>query len=183
MKLSKQTAKNYAQALFELGNNDLSIVETFLTEIKSINEFVEMSSDIKKIFQNPVIPKEGKKKLVETLGRNASKTIGNFLYILIDKNRFNLLPEIQNLLENLINKQKGIVIAEVYSAQEIEESKAKKIVETLRQSVSTSNTLKDIKIEKRLDPSLIGGIKVKINDLVYDGSIRGRLENLKRRLR
>ena len=51
----------------------------------------------------------------------------------------------------------------------------------LRRTVST-NDIKEIKIEQSIDPELIGGIKVKINDLVYDGSIKGRLENLKRRL-
>jgi len=75
-----------------------------------------------------------------------------------------------------------LVETEVSSAYELDQLIINKIVETLRRNVPTTNHAKDIKIEQKIDPTLIGGLKVKINDLVYDGSIKGRLENMRRRL-
>lgn len=181
MKENKKTARNYAQALMELTGGDVNLQDTFLDEIKNINQLMSKDEPIRKIFENPGISKDEKKKIVETLKHNISAKIFNFLCVLIDKQRFNILSEIQDELNKLVNKAKGIVIAEVYSSQEIEESMVKTIVETLRRSVSTKD-VKDIKVEQKIDHSLIGGLKVKINDLVFDGSIKGRLENIKRRL-
>lgn len=181
MKENKKIARNYAQALIELTGGDVNLQDTFLDEIKNINQLMLKNETIRKIFENPGISKDEKKKIVETLKHNISMKIFNFLCVLIDKQRFNILSEIQDELNKLVNKAKGIVIAEVYSVQKIEDSMVKTIVETLQRSVSTKD-VKDIKVEQKIDHSLIGGLKVKINDLVFDGSIKGRLENIKRRL-
>ena len=181
MKENKKIARNYAQALMGLSGSDLGLQETYLREIKSINELINNVKEAKQVLENPGITKDEKKKLVETFQHNISATVVNFLYLLIDKNRFNILSEIQDELTKLVNKAKGIVIAEVYSTKELDSSTANMIVETLRRSVSTDD-VKEIKIDQRVDPLLIGGLKVKINDLVYDGSIKERLDNIKRRL-
>ena len=181
LKRLQQTAKNYAQALIELTGDNLNSQELILEEIKTVNEFICKLETAKKVFANPVISKDEKKKLAQKLQDKISKTTLNLLYVLIDKQRFYLLSEIQDQLSKLVNKKKGIVVAEVHSAHELDPEIVGKIVETLRRSIST-NDVKDIKIEQKIDQSLIGGLKVKINDLVYDGSIKGRLENLKRRL-
>lgn len=179
MQQSSQIAKNYAQALIELTENDLSSQEKFLNEIKALNESFSNTKELKQIFESPAISKDEKKKIVETLRQQVSREIFNFLCILIDKQRFNVLPEIQNELNKLINKQKGIVVAEVSSVNELENETLERLRQRL-EGILGSN--KKITIEFKTEPSLIGGIKVKINDLVYDGSIKGRLENMKRRL-
>ena len=179
MKESNKIAKNYAQSLFELGKDDLALQETFLNDIKIINEAINKMTDAKKVFENPGISKDEKKKLVETLRQSISTTVINFLYLLIDKQRFNLLPEIQDWLIKFVNNKKGIVVAEISSACELDSSALEKLKVKLENILSKSET---VKIETRVEPELIGGMKVKINDLVYDGSIKGRLENLKRRL-
>ena len=181
MNKSSKVAKNYAQALVELASDDIQLQEKFLSEVTEVANALNNLKDAKKILENPGISKEEKKKFIETLRRSVSKTIMDFLYLLIDNHRFNLLPEIQNFLNKLVNKKKGIVIAEVSSTKELDLSTINMIVETLWRSVSTGD-VKEIKIDQRVDPLLVGGIKVKINDLVYDGTIKGRLENLKRRL-
>ena len=176
-----RAAKNYARALIELTADNINLQEQFLSEISKINNILSSLKDAKRVLENPGISKEEKKKLAETLRPGISGTIINLLCLLIDNHRSNLLLEIQNYLTDFINKKKGIVIAEVYSTKELDSGTLNMIVETLRQSVSTDD-VKEIKIDQRMDPLLIGGIKVKINDLVYDGSIKGKLENLKRRL-
>ena len=180
MQLSKQISKNYAQALIELAGGDLSLEETFLNEIKSINEIISQIKETKQIFENPGISKDEKKELIKNLfSGKINQNVLNFLFLLIDKQRFNILPDIQNWLNKFINNRKGIVIAEVTSALELDAN----TLENLKQKFETLlKEDKKVTIETKIEPALIGGLMVKINDLVYDGSIKGKLDNLKRRL-
>lgn len=180
MKVSKQIAKNYAKALLELANNDVSHQETLLSGISIVNMLTSMVKGTKQVFKNPSISKESKKEILKKVfeGKINQKNL-NFLFLLIDKQRFDLLPEIQDELNKLVNKNKNIVIAEVSSTSKLEQG----ALETLKarlESIVGNN--KKVTIESKVEPELMGGLKVKINDLVYDGSIKGRLENLKRRL-
>ena len=179
MQASKQIAKNYAQALIELANNDLILQEAFLSEIDAINESINQTKGAKELFEIPTIPEDEKKDLIKKLfDGKISQKILNFMFLLIDNNRFNTLSEIQNQLIKLVNKAKGIVVAEVSSAFEIDSA----TLESLRQKLESLLVKEKITIKSKIEPDLIGGLKVKINDLVYDGSIKGRLENLKGKL-
>ena len=180
MKAQKQIAKKYAQALIELAENDLNLQETFFHEIKTINDSLFQTTNSKQIFKNPAISKNEKKELIKNLflGKTNQRVL-NFLFLLIDKQRFGLMAEIQNEMLKLVNKSKGVVVAEIFSANELD----KDALENLRQKLeSTLGQNEKITIESKIEPGLIGGLKVKINDLVYDGSVKEKLENLKRRL-
>lgn len=178
-----KSSKNYAQALIELAGENASLKDTFFNEIKEINIAFSKVPNSKKIFSSPAISKEEKKSIVKKmLQGKVNETIFNFLNILIENDKLSLLEEIQNQYLILLNKSKGILVAEVYSAHEISDDTVKALIETLQCNISNTQNVNNIVIEKKLDPSLIGGLKLKINDLVYDGSIKSRLEGLKRRL-
>ena len=180
MQLSKQIARNYAQALIELTKSDLSLQEVLLNEIKFISELINSTKDAKEVFNNPGISKEEKQELIKKLfGEKVNEKSLNLLFLLIDKQRFNLLSEIQNQLSNLVNKNKGIVIAKVSSTSKLDTNTLESLKQRLEKILGKSEK---VTIESRIEPELIGGFVVRVNDLVYDGSIKGRLENLKRRL-
>ena len=133
MQTSKKTIKNYAQALIELTNGDVNLQETFLSEIKTINNAFEEIKDTKKIFENPAISAEEKKGLLKKLfSEKISQNVYNLLFVLLDNKRFNLLPEIQNHLIKLVNKSKNIVIAEVSSASELDNTTLEKLKQKWR---------------------------------------------------
>ncbi|MBI3591704.1 MAG: ATP synthase F1 subunit delta [Candidatus Melainabacteria bacterium] len=180
MQESKQVSRNYAQALIELSGGDLGLQECFLSEIKAINESISQVKGAKQIFENPSISKDEKKELLKKLLDGKINQINlSFLFLLIDKQRFNLLPEIQNQLIKVVNKNKGMSIAKVTSASELDSV----TLETIRQKLENLlGKSEKVTIESKIEPGLLGGVVVKINDLVYDGSIKGKLENLKRRL-
>ena len=180
MQESKQVGKNYAQALIELAGSDLSLQESFVSEIKAINESISQVKGAKQTFENPSISKDEKKELLKKLLSGKINQINlNFLFLLVDKQRFNLLPEIQNQLTKLVNKNKGVAIAKVSSAIELDSATLETIKQKLENILEKSEK---VTIESKVEPELLGGVVVKINDLVYDGSIRGKLENLKRKL-
>lgn len=180
MKNEIKTSKVYSQALIELTNNDLPLQENIFNEIKDINQILSSTKDAKVFFNNPAISKEEKKSLInKTFSGKINETLLKFLFVLIDNQKFDYLPEIQNQYLALLNKSKGIVIAEVTSAHELDSSIVNAISDALKHNLSS---IGQVKIETKIVPELIGGLKVKVGDLVYDGSIKGRLDGLKRRL-
>jgi len=113
------------------------------------------------------------------LGDKISRKLFNFLNLLIDKQRFNLISDIQNEFNKLVNKNKGLFVAEVSTASQISPDELEQIKRKLETLIGKNEK---VSIDSKTDPNLIGGVVVKMNDLVYDGSIKGRLENMKRRL-
>ncbi len=175
---SKRVSKNYALALFEL----IGIIqeqEIVLNELTVINETITIVKQAKDVFHNPSISKDVKKELIKKLFQGKiNQNLLNFLFILVDNQRFNLLQDVKEHFQRLVNKSKGMTFAEVSSACELDKSAIDSLKKRLEQLLGEENIL----IEAKTDPALIGGVKVKINDLVYDGSVRGRLEGLKRKL-
>ena len=180
MKQSQKIGKNYAQALIELTAGNLNLQETFLAEIKAVNESFDKIRNSWEFFNSPGISKDEKKGVIKKLftGQINEKVL-NLLFLLIDNKRFNILPEIQNQLNKLVNKSRGTVIAEVYSAVDIDTNTLEKLKQSIENTIGHNEK---VEVESKIEHSLIGGIKVKINDLVYDGSIKGRLESLKQKM-
>jgi F-type H+-transporting ATPase subunit delta len=172
-----KTSKNYAQALIELAKDNASLKDTFFNEMKEINLAFNKVTNTKKTFESPAISKEEKKSIITKLFKGKiNEMLFNFLNVLIENDRFFLLEEIQNQYLILLNKSKGIVKAEVFSAHELDSS----ATEALKKKLES--LFGNVEIESKIESGLIGGLKLKINDLVYDGSIKSRLEGLKRRL-
>ncbi|OGI06470.1 MAG: ATP synthase F1 subunit delta [Candidatus Melainabacteria bacterium RIFCSPLOWO2_02_FULL_35_15] len=180
MKQSQKIAKNYAQALLELTNNDLQLQEIMLNEIKTITESLDKVKNSWGFFNSPGISKDEKKEFIKKMfSGKINEKILNLLFLLIDNKRFNILSEIQNQLSKLVNKSRGTTVAEVYSAVDIDSNTMEKLKQSIANTIGHNEK---VEVESKVERSLIGGIKIKINDLVYDGSIKGRLEALKEKL-
>ena len=177
MKKQTKIAKNYAQALFELTSGEK--YEEVQTALTALSEAIKQTKNISLMFESPLVSKEEKKGLVKKIFKQ-DKMITNFLNLLIDKQRTNLLPEIQNEFNKLVDKSRGIVHAEVSSAFRLDSITCQSIKEKLEKILLSPN--EKVKIMEIVEPELIGGVKVKVKDRVYDGSIKGAIENLKRRL-
>ena len=185
MKQSQKISKNYAQALLELagkldGATQLSYEEIFLAELKVLNESMDKIPNSWGFFNSPGISKDEKKEFIKKMfsGKINEKVL-NLLFLLIDNKRFSMLSEIQNQLSKLVNKSKGTILAEVYSAVDIDSNTLEKLKQSIANTIGHNEK---VEVESKIERSLIGGIKVKINDLVYDGSIKGRLESLKAKM-
>src|SRR3989338_4340868 len=135
MKQSQKIAKNYAQALLELTNNDLQLHEIMLNEIKTITESLDKVKNSWGFFNSPGISKDEKKEFIKKMfSGKINEKILNLLFLLIDNKRFNILSEIQNQLSKLVNKSRGTTVAEVYSAVDIDSN----TMEKLKQSIANT---------------------------------------------
>ena len=100
----------------------------------------------------------------------------DFLKIILEKGRFDCLPAIRSSAEKIFDEISGRVQATVTTAEPIEESVRKRIEKSLSTKLG-----KQIQLESRVDPSVIGGMVVRIGDTVYDGSVQSQLSQVRSR--
>jgi len=153
--------------------------ETLRQEVRSFAELAAGSADLRNFLDSPAIPREGKQDLLGKLvGRmGASGELRNFLFVLVDHHRTGMLPEIAREFETTLLDRLGVAEASITSARELSAPQKQKLAGTLE-----SVTGKKIEARYAVDPTLVGGLVVRIGSTVYDGSVRAQLEKLAARL-
>ena len=149
---------------------------------KQLHEFgaaYAQSVELRTFLASPAVSVEAKhaviEKIVARLG--ATKIIRNFLFVLADHRRTQLIPEVIAAFHQVIRQRQGIAEAEVSSAVEMSAAQKKEMAATLARL-----TGKKIETKYTLDPALLGGAVVRIGDTIYDGSLRSRLNEMRARL-
>src|SRR5205085_12009909 len=107
----------------------------------------------------------------------AQPIVANLLYILVTRQRLALLPRIFESYQQLYNREKGIMVADVTSAVPLDEAQQKRVVAEL-----SKITGKTIELRVHQDPSILGGLITRIGDELIDASVATRLANLSQRL-
>lgn len=173
----KQTilAKRYAKAIFTIGqsqgnyeeyNEVLQGVATLFTDIPEVADALT----------NPLYPMDVKEKvmtgIVASIG--VDKVMGNFLNLLVQKKRAEILPEIADAYTSMVDEEKNISHGNVISAVELSDELKNNI-----QTVLEKLTGKKVELTTAVDPTIIGGMVAKVGDLVLDGSIKTQLAGLK----
>lgn len=176
--ISHPVARRYARALFEEARAR-GQAEAIDADVALLYESFTASRELARVFESPVIPREKKKKIIETLfgGRLQPLTV-RFLELLVEKERESLLPAIVAAYRTLLDEEQGIIEAQVRTAFPLDEAGAQPLVAKLERL-----TGKKIRLQLQQDPSLIGGVVVRVGDTVYDGSVRQQLTALRERLR
>jgi F-type H+-transporting ATPase subunit delta len=131
------------------------------------------------LLSSPAVPRAGKRSVVNSLVQRmgASRTLRNFLCVVLDHRRTRLLPEMQEALDRHLDERLGISRAEVKSARDLSPADKARL-----QAVLGSLTGRKIEAQYRLDPELIAGTVVRIGSTIYDGSVRTRIEKMRHQL-
>ncbi len=173
-------ARRYAKALLLIGKQD-GEAETYRSELTGISNLIVQNRSLEQAITNPLHNAGARKGVLETLidRLGLSKVMRSFLLLLFDKGRIRFIDSIDEFYQNLADELKGVARATVTSATELSAD----AVEKIRKGLSR-RTGKEVILEIKQDPSLIGGIVTRIGDLVLDGSIKTQLlgmrESLKR---
>lgn len=176
--LKGAVAGRYAKALYEIAI-EREMVDLLEDELKSVASIVEDSPEFKKFLYHPQITADEKKELLERLLKGQiSEVIRNFLALLIDHRREVFLKDIATEYVAMANKARNIVEVQVASAVELSKDEKSKL-----EALLARLTKKKVKTLYEVDPSLIGGVKVRMGDRVIDGSVKNRLSTLKEQLR
>lgn len=168
-------AKRYAKALFAVGKEENALDEY----AASLSEFAAMvagSPELVDALSNPLYPLDAREGIMKELVKAAgvSTIIGNFLRLLVQKRRADVLTDITEMFQVLVDQENNTCQGVVTSATEMSAGLQAKIQETLEKI-----TGKRVTVTSQVDPSIIGGMIAKVGDLVMDGSIKTQLAVLK----
>ncbi len=174
-------AARYADALADvvLASGSAVRPEAALAELQSFDAALRSSTDLHNALTSPAVPASRKKAVIARLGRDLglSRVGQNFLFVLIDHRRIDSLTEIIQLFDQTVDERLGFARAEVVSARELSGPQRAALESELARLAG-----KRIRMRVSVDKALIGGVVARIGSTVYDGSVRGRLQSMERRL-
>ncbi|SEA69475.1 F-type H+-transporting ATPase subunit delta [Thalassobacillus cyri] len=170
-------SRRYANALFQLGKekNQLDQIEE---ELRAIREVWATNKEMMTFLKHPRVSLDKKKQIIATGFAGYSSTVLNTLMLLLDRHREDIIPFMIDHFIVKVNDAKGIAEAKVYSVRELSEDEKLQISQVFAKKIG-KNTLKVTNI---IDRSILGGIKIRIGNRIYDGSISGKLERIERKL-
>jgi F-type H+-transporting ATPase subunit delta len=168
-------ARRYAKALLMIGQQD-GQTERYRSELQSVAGLVAQDRRLEQAITNPLYDSSARRRVLQSLiSRLAlSRAVESFLVLLFEKGRIGFLGSINDFYQKLADELKGVARATVTSAGELSAD----AVERIRSALS-KRTGKQILLEVKQDPALIGGLITQIGDLVLDGSIRTQLFNMR----
>jgi F-type H+-transporting ATPase subunit delta len=171
-------ARRYAKALASLATRDGKVAETG-EELRAHRDLFHADTNLKAILLNPSVAQDVKTRVVSAIldRTQPSPLVRNFLLLLLKNDRLQDLDLIEARYERLANDLLGRITAQVITAVELEGDQ----YASIEQKVAAV-TQKTVMLEKQIDPSIFGGVIVKIDHTVLDGSLRGRMQRLRREL-
>jgi F-type H+-transporting ATPase subunit delta len=178
-------ARRYAHALFDLAfekdtaSNKKSLVDIIESELLEIRTILNNNIELQKVLYHPQIVAAEKKDLLDQLFKGKiSEVTSNFLALLVDRRRENYLSDIVDEYVVLANESRGVVEAHVTSAVELKDEEKSEL-----SSILARLTGKKVQTTYQVDPSIVGGVIVRIGDKIIDGSIKTRLTTLREQLK
>ena len=176
--MAKLVSTTYGEALFELAVEE-GREEEFLSEVAQLKSLLDENPDFGKLMNHPKILKEEKLKVLEEVfGGRISKELLGFLHLVVSKDRYGDIDAILDFFISEVKKLKGIGIAHVTTAADLNEAKKKEIEAKLLATTS----FQKMEMHYQVDEDLIGGMVIRIGDRVVDSSVRTKRFELQREL-
>jgi F-type H+-transporting ATPase subunit delta len=179
--MASAVAHRYARALVDIVMTQGSPLkpEDAVTQLRAVEGLIQESPELRTALLTPAIQNSRKRavmaKLLEELG--VAPLMKNFVYVVIDHRRIGVIGDIREAFELQLDERLGFVRAEVSSAAPLNQQLGSGL-----ESVLSKLTGKRMRLRFDVDPDLLGGVVARIGSTVYDGSIRGELRQLGRKL-
>lgn len=172
-------ARRYARALFSL-SVEMNRVEPWAQSLEALHAALDRSPELRDVLTNPVYGREQRRAVVEGLSTALSleKEPANLLFLLADRNRLDHLAGVVDVFRDLADRHLGRLRARVTSAVPLDDATTGAIAEKLSQATKAK-----VLLDRVVDPAVLGGLVTQVESLVYDGSVRTQLEDLRRHLK
>ena len=176
--IGRSLFRRYAKVLIEVARRD-KLLPRVQKDLRSFMELLKTHPQLEGFFSDPKISPLHKEELLEELLSVADyeDITKNFLRLLSFRRRLPYLQEVWEAFQWQVNRLEGVAVVEAISPFPLSEGQTRKIVRRVSKFLG-----KKVEIKSSLDPSLIGGVVIKVGDTVYDGSLKKQLQLLKERL-
>lgn len=167
-------AERYAAALFELAEADKSL-DAVAAELDQLRALIGQSSDLERLIRSPVIPREAQGRAMESVlaQAGASALTRRFVGVVAHNRRLFALPAIIAAFASKLADRRGETQAEVTSARPLSQAQLAAVTSALKTAVGTN-----VLLSTNVDPSLLGGLVVKVGSLMVDSSLKTKLLRL-----
>jgi F-type H+-transporting ATPase subunit delta len=169
-------ARRYAEAIFDLGEES----DTLDQWQRDLDTLANVAGDggALGVLENVRTPMEDRLALLDRALAGMSQLAQNLAKLLVSRGRFSLTLQIDRIFGEMLDERNGVVRAEAITAVPLTDDEERAIVDHLR----TLTGARDVRLQREIDPSIIGGLIVRVGDQLIDGSTRSRLIQLRRRL-
>ncbi|MBI5266953.1 MAG: F0F1 ATP synthase subunit delta [candidate division Zixibacteria bacterium] len=175
--IAQQVAQKYARALF-MAAKGRNLIDKAYDQFEVLRQVIRKDRALLDFLTAPHVTDQQKLELVnKVFGTRLEKLFLEFLLVLMDKHRVQHLPDIIDAFERLVETEKGIVRASVVTAIPLSGDEERNVTARLE-----SRTGKKVKLEKKVDPAILGGMIVIIDDEIIDGSVRHGLKQMREQL-
>ena len=166
----------YAQALYSLKKDSNKLLET-QEEVKELIKIIKDNPSFPMLLNSHFILKEDRVEIVDKVFASIDVDLKNFFKIIVENNRALYLLEILYDFNTLVNEYRGVKEGIVFTALSLKDEEIRNLEKTVSEIEGCP-----IELRESIDPTLVGGVKVAINDHVYDGTIKRQIENMKKTL-
>lgn len=177
--LDQGLAGRYATAVFELAQEEKS-VEAVEGDLLALKAMIGESADLARLVRAPVFSSDqqsaGMNALLQQM--NAVALTRNFIATLIRRRRLFTLPAVIAVFEVLVARQRGEISAEITSARPLNADEIGQVKDALRAQIG-----RDPRIQAKVDPSILGGLIVKVGSRMIDSSLRSKLNGMRAAMR
>ena len=172
--INNTLARRYAKALVQIGSEG-GLIDRFRDELTAIERVFSANADLKAVFSNPAFTAEQKKDIMKDLIAKVecSELVGNFLLLLVDKNRVAFLDQIVHTYETLADEQSGIIRPVIRTAFALDAGQVASI-----QGALEKKSGKKVIPQVTVDQSLLGGVVTQIGDTAFDSSVKTQLKRI-----
>jgi F-type H+-transporting ATPase subunit delta len=171
----RSAARRYAVAVFDLAKQEGSL-DAWAADLDRLAALLDVPLAARAL-SSPVVTPAQKLALIEADVPNLTPSARNLLHLLLHRDRLGYLPDIAAAFHERLNRERGIVTAQVTTAEPLDAAAQTALAAKLSAFVG-----QQVQMQTSVDPTIIGGVVARIGDQLIDGSVRGRLETLRRRL-
>jgi F-type H+-transporting ATPase subunit delta len=170
-----EVGARYASALFDLAK-EAGQIAAVGDDLKSLKTMIAESADLRSLLASPVFDSAAKARALAGLADRArfADLTKKFLGLLAEQRRASSLRDVITAYQALDADYRGVVAAEVTTAVALTPAQTRGLAASLRQALG-----KDADIEARVDPAILGGLKVRVGSRLYDASLKSKLDSLK----
>lgn len=172
-------AQRYAKAFFEIAKEE-GKCDPYLEQLEAFNQMGQVNLELIPFLANRFVDSQARLLIVDEFVKKfgADELVGNFLKVVIKKGRVDQLKLIIEFFKKMVYQLQNKLRAHVISAEALNDSVYQQIQKTLAQK-----TKKEIILEKEIAPEILGGLSIRVEGAIYDGTLKTHLEKIKERMK
>ena len=169
-------AEVYSRALFEAASEN-DVLDRIHEELAEVDDVLREDRELQLFFFSPYFNSEEKKEAIRRVIDGADERLLNFLELLAERHRMPLLTRIRRQFDAMWAEENRLLPVSVTSAVDLDESLVKEIGDRIQ-----DQTGRRVELSSNVDPEVLGGLVVRVGNMVLDASVRNRLEQLRKQV-